>query len=83
MRTLDETLGAVELTWSPDSRYIAYAGVDRTAGDDQRDLHLIDVETGRQRALAARYGILHGIGPVWSPDGETILYQRGFGRRTQ
>ena len=77
MRSLEATDGAVELTWSPDGRYIAYAGIDRTAGDDQRVLRVIDVETGRQRALTARYGILHGIGPVWSPDGETIAYQRG------
>lgn len=77
VRSLEATGGAVELTWSPDGRHIAYAGVDRTAGDDRRELRVIDVETGRQRVLAARYGILHGIGPVWSPDGETIAYQRG------
>ncbi len=78
MRSLEATSGAIELTWSPDGRYIAYAGVDGTGADDHRELRVIDVETGRQRALAARYGILHGIGPVWSPDGETIAYQQGF-----
>lgn len=79
MRSLEATGGAIELSWSPDGRSIAYTGVDRTGADDRRELRVIDVETGRQRALTPRYGILHGIGPVWSPDGETIAYQRGIG----
>jgi Tol biopolymer transport system component len=78
MRTLEATSGAIELTWSPDGRSIAYAGVGDSGSDDHRELRIIDVETGRQRVLAARYGILHGIGPVWSPDGKTIAYQRGY-----
>ena len=79
MRSLDATSGAGELAWSPDGRYIAYTSTDLATGDDHRDLGVIDVETGRQRALAARDRILHGIGPVWSPNGETIAYQRGIG----
>ena len=80
MRSLQATRGAVEFAWSPDGRSIAYAGFDRTAGDDARELRLIDVETERQRVLVARFGSPHGIGPVWSPDGETIAYQRDLGR---
>lgn len=82
MRSLDGTLGAVQLTWSPDNRHIAYTGVDSTArslGDDGLGLRVIDVETESQRVVAAPFVALHGIGPVWSPDGETILYQRGIG----
>lgn len=26
--------------------------------------------------LAAGFAAIHGIGPVWSPDGETIVYQK-------
>ena len=26
--------------------------------------------------MTAAFGAIHGIGPVWSPDGETIVYQR-------
>ena len=81
MQSLEATKGVVELAWLPDGRHIAYTGIDPATGDDHRHLAIIDVETGRQRALAAPYGILHGIGPVvWSPDGETIAYQRGLGR---
>ncbi len=79
-RTLDETAGAIELTWSPDGRYLAYAALDLSApGDTDVVLRVIEVATGQQRTLAGPYTILHGIGPVWSPDGETIVYQRGGG----
>jgi Tol biopolymer transport system component len=68
VRSLDATVGASYLTWSPDSRLIAYAGDD--------GLRVIDVETARQHVLAARFEANHGIGPVWSPNGQTIVYQR-------
>ena len=71
MRSLDGTLGAANLTWSPDGRRIAYA-----TGDLQHELRVIDVETDQQEVLAAGYQALHGIGPVWSPDGTRIAYQR-------
>ena len=75
IRSLDGTLGAVNLTWSPDSRRIAWAGLT-SDGDSPLELRGIDVATGQQEVLAADYAALHGIGPVWSPDGETIAYQR-------
>jgi Tol biopolymer transport system component len=77
-RTLDETVGAINLTWSPDGRYLAYTALDLPAGGDTEvALRAIEVATGRQRTLAGPHTILHGIGPVWSPDGGTIAYQRG------
>jgi len=68
MRSLDDTLGVSSLTWSPVGGRIAYKG--------RVELRVIDLGTGQQEALAPPFAAIHGIGPVWSPDGETIAYQR-------
>jgi Tol biopolymer transport system component len=70
-RTLEGTLGAMRFTWSPDGGRIAYQ-----TGDHDHRLRLIDVATEEQRELSAPFVAVHGIGPVWSPDGESIVYQR-------
>jgi dipeptidyl aminopeptidase/acylaminoacyl peptidase len=75
MRTLDVEPSVSHLTWSPDGERIAFASHPPWA-DSREKLWIIDVETGQDEPLTARYGVLHGIGPVWSPDGETIAYQR-------
>jgi len=78
-RTLDGTLGAIQLTWSPDGQRLAYTGLNLPApGDTEVVLRVIDISTEQQRDLAGPYSIVHGIGPVWSPDGQTIAYQRGL-----
>ncbi len=76
LRQLDATLGATELTWSPDSRLIAYMAIADMTGDSFHELRIIDVETERQRVVVEGFAAVHGIGPVWSPDGESIVYQR-------
>ena len=75
MRSLDATLGATMLTWSPDGGRIAYQAIADQTGDSYYELRVMDIETEQQDVLAT-YGALHGIGPVWSPNGESILYQR-------
>jgi Tol biopolymer transport system component len=75
MRSIDATLGATNLTWSPDGRRIAYERLALQGEDVSVALRVIDIQTEEQEELAA-YGRLHGIGPVWSPDGNWILYQR-------
>jgi Tol biopolymer transport system component len=71
IRILEGTLGSAgSFTWSPDGGRIAYQG---------RELRVIDLATEEERVLSAPYGTLHGIGPVWSPDGESIVYQRCLG----
>jgi Tol biopolymer transport system component len=79
MRPLESTLGATSFTWSPDGRRIAYATIANATGDSENELRVVDIDTGEEELLAARYGVMHGIGPVWSPDGETIVYQRTIG----
>ena len=80
LRQLDATLGAEELTWSPASRHLAYTAIADMTGDSIHELRIIDVETEQQRVVTEEFGAIHGIGPVWSPDGETIVYQRSVGR---
>ena len=77
MRSLDATGGATNLTWSPDGGRIAYERISGQTDDVGVELQVIDVETEEQEVLAT-YGRIHGIGPVWSPDGEWVLYQRCF-----
>ncbi len=58
-------------TWSPDGGRIAYQ-----TGDLNHELRVIDLATEEQRDLSTLFSAVHGIGPVWSPDGESIVYQR-------
>ena len=53
------------------------------AYDSLGGLRVLDVDSGQQEVLGGADHGFHGAGPVWSPDGETIVYQRlgGHGRR--
>ncbi len=70
------SLGAVEaahLTWSPDGSTLAY-----TRGENgPAELRLVDADGADDRLLVADTGAAnHGIGPIWSPAGDRIAYQR-------
>ena len=71
-------LGSVEaahITWSPDGTSLAYTGGEREP--DTRELGLVDGDGTNERLLVADIGpAIHGIGPVWSPTGDRIAYQR-------
>lgn len=84
LNTLSDTLGATQLAWSPDGQGIAYAGrgaqpASDAAYDGRGGLRLLDVESGRQQVLVDSYRVMHGVGPVWSPDGRTIALQQSVG----
>ena len=74
LQPLDATLGALTITWSPDGGRMAYL-----TGELDPELRVMDLATEGQRVLDSHTPTLHGIGPVWSPDGESILYQRLIG----
>ena len=67
------TVEAAEITWSPDGSTLAYRGGER----DSSELWLVDADGTNRRLLVADTGENnHGIGPVWSPAGDRIAYQR-------
>lgn len=67
------TVEAAEITWSPDGSTLAYRGGPSTSSE----LWLVDADGTDQRLLVADTGENnHGIGPVWSPAGGLIAYQR-------
>ena len=72
-------LGSVEaahLTWSPDGSTLAYQGGEDVASK----LWLVDADGANDHVLVADPGEAnHGIGPVWSPTGDRIAYQRLIG----
>ena len=53
-----------------------YTGLGPGPSGLDRDLWLMDADGREERILAAEYTVGHGIGPVWSPDGDHIAYQR-------
>ena len=60
------------LTWSPDSRQLAFIGT----GQGQSDLYLIDVQTGERRQLTGTPE--REDYPSWSPDGQRIAFSTKY-----
>jgi Tol biopolymer transport system component len=68
------SVDATEFTWSPDGSTLAYQGGE----DGPGELRLVDADGTNDRLLVDRGAAIHGIGPVWSPIGDRIAYQRAI-----
>ncbi len=77
--------GVMALAWSPDGSRIAYQSI-RTpgtpvdggilAGSETQEIWTIRPD-GSGRILQTKpFDVNHGIGPVWSPTGDRLVYQR-------
>jgi Tol biopolymer transport system component len=71
LRPLGSVAAAI-LTWSPDGSTLAYQGGE----NDPSELRLVDADGTNDRLLTKVGDAIHGVGPVWSPTGERIAYQR-------
>ncbi|UCF18163.1 MAG: PD40 domain-containing protein [Gemmatimonadota bacterium] len=59
-----------ELTWSPDSKLLAFS-------DKRLTLWVADIETGgARRVTSSEYSHQDSYQPAWSPDGRTLAYSR-------
>ena len=83
LETLANTDDVRALSWSPDGSRLAYqrgpvdtGGSSVPSPDYLATLEVRDLATGDEHVVASGYKVQHGVGPIWSPNGEQIVYQR-------
>lgn len=75
IRTVDDTALARTIALSPGGQTLAVER-RRINTAERFDLVLMNADGSDQRILAKDYTLMNGIGPVWSPDGSSIVFQR-------
>ncbi len=72
--------GALALSWSPDGTTVAFTRVPGggETNTSNTSIWLADADGTDERRLTGDYLVLQGIGPVWSPDGRSIAYNRSI-----
>ena len=79
IRILVGPSGVTSLTWSPDGSRIAYQRGRSPDGDGiDQEIWVAQVDGSGEYLLASGFSSIHGIGPVWSPTGDHIVYQRCY-----
>jgi len=73
-RTLVDRSGVSSLSWSPDGERIAYQS--GTPEGRNQEIRVAEVDGSADHLLAGGFSTDRGIGPVWSPTGDWIVYQR-------
>jgi Tol biopolymer transport system component len=77
MRTLVGPSQVGSLTWSPDGSRIAYQRGWSDGGGMDQEIWAVRVDgSGEHRLSRRQFGSIYGAGPVWSPTGDRIVYQR-------
>jgi Tol biopolymer transport system component len=77
MRTLVGPSGVGSFSWSPDGTRIAYQRGRSDGGRMDQEIRVVRVDgSGDDRLTGAPFGAIYGAGPVWSPTGDRIVYQR-------
>ena len=74
-RTLGGTARTRMLAVSPNGQTLAMER-RRSNASDAYELVLIDADGSDERVVVGHYRQMYGIGPVWSPDGRSVAFQR-------
>ena len=74
LERVTDGIEAIEPTWSPDGRLLAYTGI---ATDGLRTIFIVDLGSRETRPVTSERSDVFGAD--WSPDGDSIAYQMQHG----